>query len=116
EVFDQAVILVGADGDARGQRVGDRRVDDAFEQAAVVGTDARGQFSFKVVGGCIRNDLDRTAGGVAAEQRPLRPLQHLGGSDVEDAGRGDAVGAHDRHIGNVHANGRIPDDGDIGGL
>ena len=72
-----------------------RQVDRAADQFLVIGTIGDLHVTADGFRRALEHDVDRAAGGVAPEQRALRPAQHLDAIDVE---KGEVVAVLPRHV------------------
>ena len=109
------VAVLGAEGQAALDAVGDRTADIALEVAGLVVADLAADRRLEVLGRLAGDEVDQAGGGVAAIERALRPLQHLDPLQVVDRagvhhriGVGDLVGIGadgrgGRHVDRVEA-------------
>ena len=77
DVFRIGSVLVRVEGDAHRECVVDRAAVSALEFDLVEAAIGEAGIPAHRVGGLSRSDDDGAAGGIVAEQRSLRPLQHL---------------------------------------
>ena len=98
----EAVALLALAGDAQHQFIGnDRDVEHPFiDLVAVIAVLHRG-VAVIVAGRPVRLEQHGTTGRVAAEQRALRPFQHLDIGQVEIAPRPAAIIGRERHLAEI---------------
>ncbi len=89
-----ALHVIDAEPDL--ERFGQRHVDHALHAPHVVVAGRTLEIALELAGRPVRHQQHRAAGGVAAEQRALRPLQHLHVLQVEQVADGDAIAGRGR--------------------
>lgn len=82
------------------------QVEMGFDLIAVIVHDAHGLAEVKIAARLPADDAERAAGRIAAEQRALRPLQHLDPFDVEQ-GRAQTLRAAEIDAVNIDADARV---------
>jgi hypothetical protein len=84
DILDVAVITVVDARNARGEAVTERAGHRALNDRLVVTPVSQADIAVERAGRLVRDELHRAAGGIAAEQRALRPAQCLHPSEVEN--------------------------------